>query len=792
MGRNVPTAAPETRTIGDGDSFFLGVAPRMDPAQLEPGMAHAARNKRFNHGVAETRKGIRKLNWLNSADLTYPRIIEHFQEIYGSGEFRDPNGFNWVLIAGRDSSSAIGVWRTRENNRAIPVPLPVGETLPAEVHFTQCFNVVVMFRGEDLAELVMEDLNEGFKAIEEQANTISGEDTENPTDGTDPIPPGVRGIFLQNRLFIPHSRDLIGASDYLNYTKYSPVKSAFRINQGSADQLTAIYKFNETTILAFKEQSIYAVLNVTGDLMSLQQDLITGEYGCKALRSIAAVGNDVWFLADRRGVCSILQTEQNKLQGVDVPKSLDIEPYINRINWRYAAGATSRYINNRYYLAVPLDDAVVVKGELISKAYYVGGPTYTRWGLLVGRRYRWTKTVGTLTNGSEVLTESGDFTAQNTFVTFGGGTANTPVLESLKPIFVGVNNAVLVYDFLNQKWAGYDQSQVIQILDWFRTPIQGQERLGFLSADGYLNLYEEGPYDENLYPEKPADWELTIHSLPVAGDVLQVGGAFWSPTAVTAQNSDTNTAPNLWGVGAGAGDLAIARANFWGLVAGTGGYRVDSATPWTSPNSVATQWSDKVFRFTGANGLFPPVFITEDSPLAVGNDPNAGDGTLSRVSTIEYLAIEDELLTRGYTCQNVKPKQFLRGMANCSTWNPAYVIDAVFDGAEEVFGVVPLRTKDRTKYYKPHDAADYDTTNVNNDFFTAHREDYSIEQRVLESVYLDDSLQPDLHQEAPESFWIYGRGRYVQLRFRNTQGRQEVRGTVIEALPATKRFGVHD
>lgn len=858
MGRYRPTQPPETRTIGDGDTFFIGINNRMDPAQLPPGTASGAKNKRFVNGIAATRKGIRKLNWLNAAaDLAFPRRVDHFRVIYGVGEFKDPNGSHWELVAGEDRSGTKGIWRTQENSRLIPIPLAAGITVSGEITFTQCFNVVLAFNDDPTrATVVMENLEEGFKAITPQPNTITGAGTENPTDGTQPIPNGKRGLFIQNRVLIPHSRDLIAASDYLNYTRYSPTRSAFRINQGSADELTAIYKFNETSVIAFKEQSVYAILNVTGDLSAMVLDEITHEYGCRAPRSIAAAGSDVWFLADKRGICSIKQTEQNKLQGVDVPVSHDIQGLIDRINWRYADRATARYIQNRFYLAVPLDAAEVVKASLLTAGtlyetdgghlrqvisgrryrwtkglfdtgvanhgpaaagVYDGAGSYTWTGLTIGRTYRWRVfyVTGTLVNGAQTLLASAgsaNFVAQGTTVTRTGAGAANPISEwvtqvqllngdfvaasdriellgsgtetitaALQPVFQGVNNAVLVYDFLNQKWAGYDSSTVLQVIDWATPPMAGQQRLICFCEDGFLNLFEDGFVDEDIFAEAPLATEVQILALPPVGYTIEVLGG---GTVVAAAASAANTASN-WGIGAGAGNLALARSNFWGAAGGTGGYRADAATPWLAPGHERTQLSASVVRFRHINGFndgAADLFVAIPSASVL----------IEPVAMIYYRQIQDELLTRGYTCTDVKRKEFLRGAAQYSTWNPQYSLDAVFDGANEIAGVILNRTKDRTKYYRPHDQADYLTTNANLDFFTPHREDYSVAQAATEGIYLDGAgINPDLHQEIPEDFWLHGRGRYVQLRFRNAQGRQEIRSTTMEAVPATKRFGVH-
>lgn len=742
MGRYRPTGTVQTPIAQAGDIGFLGVNNRLDPSQLEPGTCADAVNKRFTHGVAGDRKGIRKLNWLNRVALDGAvRKIDPYGIIYGTGKFRDPNGVEWDVVAADGQ-----VYASRENQYpAAAVPLPAGVMIASPVTFTQAFNVLLLFRGEALAVLQLDRIEEGFKAIPTAVddlvpNTVTGTDSENPTDGTEPIPNADRGLFFQNRVFIPYNRDLVAVSDYLNYTRFSPIRSVFRINQGSNDRLVALGRFNETTLIAFKEQSIYAIGNILGDLSGATLYEITSEYGCAAPKSIVAVGKDLWFLADKRGVCSVTLTEQNKIQGVNVPVSQDIERTIERINWRYAAGATAAYWQNRLYMAVPLDNAEVLKTSLVpAGAVYDSNGLY-QVAVRAGRSYRWTAgteddlaVVGTgnvsgagghfngsgnlavdglipgdeylwipqgtatsLTNGiNEYDADDGAviFVAATDTVTFQGtplhtlseifthvfrkdggdltpdfdrlrlyGAPGEAITASLQPVFQGVNNAVLVYDFQNAKWSGHDESAVLAIKDWALTTVDGRQRLVFFSADGSLNLYEEGGFDENIYEESAA-------------------------------------------------------------------------------------------------------------PIVV--EPVRGS-----------------LLTRGYLCDTVEPKSFLRVLLSLSTLNPTYSLDLLTDGMGELHNIVTDRTKNRLKYYRPHDKADWNPDNSAGDYLTPFREDYAWVMGASDSIFLDTKIDPERMQEIEEKFWSKGRGKYAQVRLVNT-GRVELRSLNLEAVLASKRFGVH-
>lgn len=724
-----------------GDIGFIGINNRLDPSQLPPGIGAEAVNKRFTSGTVATRKGIRKLNWLNRAVITgdYRRKIDPFAIIYGVGKFRDPNGMEWDVVAADGQ-----VYASRENQYPpLPLPLPAGVTITSPVTFTQAFNVLIMFRGESLAELKLESISEGFTVIPTAEadllpNVVTGEDSENPTDGTEPIPNADRGLFFQNRVFIPYNRDLVAVSDYLNYTRYSPIFSAFRINQGSSDELVALGRFNETTLIAFKEQSIYAVGNITGDLTGATLYEVTSEYGCKAPKSIAAVGKDLWFLADKRGVCSITLTEQSKIQGVDVPVSQDIQQTINRINWRHAAGATAAYWQNRLYMAVPIDNAEVVKPTNMIPVGPYNSKGFSTVSLMAGRQYRWTKGENELgiadgrdytgvfnlsgeaeltgfvegktylwspgdellelVNGAETLSGglgAQTFVADGTTVTLNGvplqgfvegigevfledngditvssaaavrlfGTPDEAVTASLQPLFKGINNAVLVYDFQAGKWSGHDESAVLMVKDWALTTVDGKQRLVFFSADGTLNLYEEGTFDENIYEE------------------------------------------------------------------------------------------------TAAPIVLEPVL--------------------------------DRFVSRGYLVDTLEPKSFQRLLVAFASLNPTYTIEILTDGAGESFTLALNRTKNRLRYYRPHDAADWDPTNIDGDYLLPFREDYAWILDADDEIYLDEKIQPDLMQEIEEKFWAKGRGKYAQVRISNSTGRLELKSLNLEAVLASKRFGVH-
>jgi hypothetical protein len=755
MGRYRSTYPLDEAEIEDGDRAFYGVNSRMDPAQLPAGIAASAINMRFSNGIAEPRKGIVKLPWSNRVDDNDDTKVIPFNVIYGVAEFNDPDDRRWLVIAADGK-----VYVTRENNLSREVSLPPGVSITYDVEFEQALGQLIMFRGETRSELVMSDVDAGFSEVGVTDNEVSGASTENPSDGTHTIPHAARGLYLGNRLFIPYERDLVAVSDFLNFTRYQPVRSAFRINQGSSDKLVTLFKFDETTVIVAKEESIYRVFNVYGDLSLAVLDEVTRQYGCRAPRTFVQAGADVWFLADRRGVSSIRRTDEGKLQAVDIPVSEPIEPLIRRINWRLASGACAEVWDNKYYLAVPFDDGRVIRANIIPGAVeYVDG-SYSL-AVTPGRRYRWVPGVNevTLINGTETLTQESDFIAQSASVTLTTASEEGLIFED---DFNTENDAVSEENYTGwanwtvdpglmdligpdySGWADFADAMTGQgmfvdtrgtgsaieptmtsketfdltagVTYTLRFKLAGSQRGTVawvrLVVGSLLNeLIMLGPdeplreYIRNLQPESnmsvSIEWRAASNSsnLGLLLDDINLSGPAPGSTAVTAQ-----VLPVLQG------NNAVLVYDF--LTQQWAGYDFGGAI-------LIKQWVKHTYG--GVERLF---FASLDGYLNLYEETFEDDvGDENDQLTIR--PIETELITRGYAFGSPRVKRFARWEITANTWAPNMEILGRFDGAFEETALDTI-TKDRTKYYRPHDAADYDTTNINDDHATPYREDYSV------------------------------------------------------------------
>lgn len=750
---NVSQPRDDIPSMG-GDNRFIGVNMRLDPAQLPEGYVSEAINMRFRDGVASTRKGHTILPWANRVTAGK---VQAWTNLMGASVFSDPFTLTEYLIVAANSV----LWATTANNAPFQLPLTAGTTVTTPVQFTQAFDTMILHQGFSLPTLQMPRIQTGFDVVVQSNNlVIRNADGTTTGTGTLPIPNVERSLFFQNRLFLPKSDDGIAVSDYGDYTRYLPVAQEFRINQGSADNVVTVSKFNDITIVVFKQHSIYVVNNIYGNLAAAQQDEVTTQFGLVAAKSVAQCGSDLLFLSEL-GVMTLKQTEQNKLQNVTLPLSDPIQPLIDRINWKYASKAVAAYWDSKYYLAVPLDDAEILGPELspYPTSFVLYDPSSSDAQSLkvkAGSTYRYTPGADelSLTNGSQVLTNAGDFVAQGNIVTVTGYTTQ-PMTASLKQVYAGVNNAVLVYDFLTSAWCGYDDCGA-DVVDFFKATVSNRTRLLFVSSDGWVKLYEEDYEDQEPRPYI----DCVLSATPAVGATIQVNGG----GTITAVLSGGNTS-TTWGTG----DLPTAAGDLYEDLFGAGGYQRN----WSAPNTVCVPIVNGV-RFYSTDGIMPVVVTT---------------GTINMTFTeTATRPIQSSVTTRGYTNPMLDLARFNWLNADLQTWSPTYSLTAVGPGVERNTVYVSGQTRDRTLYYEPADQAPFNVQNTNNDFAVPGRQDYSLNLGPDGASQFDlwsasGGVRLDYHQEVRHTERVNMTGRAVQLKLTNTTGRVRLMAVRFEGDP---------
>lgn len=184
------------------------------------------------------------------------------------------------------------------------------------------------------------------------------------------MPASEFGHYHQRRLVLPYKnsvdastdsytyrniQDELIFSDILDSNTYDPIYNQFRFNAGKADRIMGLHSFSEDILMVFNRNSIHLVSG-TSVIKEATNKLLTDEIGLIARDTIQQIGNQILFLSDN-GVYGVGFIEDYKLRGTEVPLSESIQSTINRLNTIYADKAQSVYFDNRYYLAIPLDQS---------------------------------------------------------------------------------------------------------------------------------------------------------------------------------------------------------------------------------------------------------------------------------------------------------------------------------------------------------------------------------------------------------------------------------------------------
>ena len=379
-----------------------------------------------------------------SATLKYAFLNDSVvNEIYGSVAFSDPNdtGSQYIIVAANAKAVAINL----SDQQITDIPYPATELVSSRAEILQAFNKVFIFReGKTALEWdgdlsgspaftkvpsgtytqpvrissagntvvsdgvatvsatahglsageVIEVVDAGttgffnndryfiatvpdantftfFATIEDQAAAeVSFMKPQSVGGGYSHMPAPPFAIYHQRRLVMPYwysvnsspdsftdrsRRDELIVSNILDSDTYDTIYAQFRFNAGTADYMVGLQSFAEDRILVFNRNSIHIIQN-TNDLSISLNRVLTDEVGCVARNTIVQVGNRVLFLSDN-GVYGTEFIDEYNLRGTETPLSEPIDKTIGRINKAYWQNSVAVYFNNRYYIAVPLDES---------------------------------------------------------------------------------------------------------------------------------------------------------------------------------------------------------------------------------------------------------------------------------------------------------------------------------------------------------------------------------------------------------------------------------------------------
>jgi hypothetical protein len=339
--------------LRDGDKGFIGLNSRDNPSSLPEGYVSESINYRLDRGVATPRRGLQRKTIGGIVGL----------DIYGSCTFIDSTGQEIMVLVTTDK---LWTYNPQTEILSLPISFPVGETITTSdgCDVIQAIDNVFITRGYNKRPLMWD-----------MATTIIA--LPSPTGIGHEFPNCSQLLYYGNRLIAQgkhistgvaaRNRDTVCVSNYLEYAHWD-LLDAFTFNNGGNDEVIAIAPWTLNEFTVFMRHSIFYVnlgvgRYVTGDALSTDcfiKTLVT-DVGCLAKRSVVQANGGIIFLSDN-GVYAMNPTQVGSNESMRLltnaqPISAPINDVIKRINRTYAYRSVAVYWDNRYYLAVPLDNS---------------------------------------------------------------------------------------------------------------------------------------------------------------------------------------------------------------------------------------------------------------------------------------------------------------------------------------------------------------------------------------------------------------------------------------------------
>jgi hypothetical protein len=182
-------------------------------------------------------------------------------------------------------------------------------------------------------------------------------------------PSGLRLIRqFTNRLFAVgtgDNRNTLYASDILDAEIWKSTNSIV-VGGNDGEDIISIQPFFDFELLVFKPNKIYLVTvdptSTTAAGWTVR--LINDKIGCQASRSAIFTNKDVLFLSND-GIRSVVRSAADDFYTVGPTLSEPVKNVIARINRSYIGSSNGAFHNNRYYLALPLDNSTTCNYVLV-------------------------------------------------------------------------------------------------------------------------------------------------------------------------------------------------------------------------------------------------------------------------------------------------------------------------------------------------------------------------------------------------------------------------------------------
>lgn len=308
----------DDEVVIDGSVPISGINNSLPPSAIDRTFAEDAQNRLSQlDGLNRPRPGIKRLTQVAAGNLD---SINHL----GTGVFLASYGANWYTYDNRSSTLA--------SVSGGPAFAPGAQIYATLANATLYFSI-----GNTLNKYSVAN---GFGTV------------PLPTNGPTCLYP-TWGVY---RLMYAYQNTLI-VSDFLDPETFFEITGSVTIDPVASDAITGIAIWQTQQVVVFRNGSTWVIQTGPGlDVPNWELSRISATVGCRCHGTVVQTETDVIFLSETgRGVYMVSQSPQTNQQGVWQPASLDVQRYINRINWAACDCARATYWNDLYILSVPLD-----------------------------------------------------------------------------------------------------------------------------------------------------------------------------------------------------------------------------------------------------------------------------------------------------------------------------------------------------------------------------------------------------------------------------------------------------
>jgi len=273
----------------------------------------------------------------------------------------------------RQGTSVLSISMTNNGSGYTSTPT-VTISAPNEAYGTTASAVAVVVSNK-VDSITVTNAGSGYTSTPTVTITGGGGSNAAATANISALSPSGMRLVRQftNRLFAVGTgdyRNTLYASDILDAEIWKSTNSII-VGGDDGEDIVAIQPFFDYELLVFKPNKIYLVtVNPTATTASgWTVRLINDRIGCQAGGSVSFVNKDVFFLSND-GVRTVQRSLADDFYTVGIPLSESVKDIVARINRSYISEANAAFHNNRYYLALPLDNSTTCNYVLVYNSLF--------------------------------------------------------------------------------------------------------------------------------------------------------------------------------------------------------------------------------------------------------------------------------------------------------------------------------------------------------------------------------------------------------------------------------------